>query len=135
MSGIVGVRTAAPPAGGARGAEGRRIGGTGLRVRTGARGGGAAVRKGSASARFPAPPSGRPAARGAEPDPIVNGWASERAVFLVGAHRADQQLFLDLVAGAAHRPLDLGGDVGMALEEFADIVAALADPLAAEGEP
>src|SRR5207237_187619 len=61
---------------------------------------------------------------------------SERAVGVVGGLvGADQQLLLDHFAGAADRALDLGGNVGVLLQEFADIVATLADALRIEREP
>src|ERR1700752_4841255 len=48
---------------------------------------------------------------------------------------AGQYLFGDQTGVLAHRRFDLGGDVGILLEEALGVLAALADALAVEREP
>src|SRR5437763_12633362 len=72
-----------------------------------------------------------------------NGWRGSapvrapraKSLFFLSLRTADQQLLGDHRLGAADAGLDVGGDVGVGLEELADVVAALADALAGEGEP
>src|SRR6266540_1237199 len=61
--------------------------------------------------------------------------AGRRNLVFVAFRRADEELFLDDFLAPADLLLDLVGDVRIGLEELADIVAALADPLAVPGEP
>src|SRR5690606_40624123 len=59
--------------------------------------------------------------------------AGRRSVVFAGA--ADQELVLDLGGVAAHRPLDLAGDVRVVLQELPHVVATLTDALRIVGEP
>src|SRR5712672_3760723 len=82
-------------------------------------------------------PALRSSAKSAAPRPGHERWSLLRRLLAVGVAlgTARQNLFGDQAGVLADRRLDLGGHVGIGLEERLRILAALAEPLAVIGEP